>query len=642
MNALLAELTRAPARPWRWLAAAGLALGTAAALVLGRDDPAAVCADAAAPIGEVWGPAQRLAVLKALSSGPSVQGDAPLVAALLDAYARAWAAQARAACEATHVRRAASEAQLDRRTTCLRGRLQAMRALTVELAAGPQARALEAIDALPPLSHCEDDAYLAATVAPPPPELAGPVAAVRERLAAARAKASVGDLRPALSLTQEAAEAAAALAYPPPLAEAQLQLGRLHRALGEGAEAEVALARAFHLALAHGDDTTATEAALSAANASQLADHREALAAWNALAEDMLVRSGSPEHLQIELVYERGITSCLEHRCDDAPARLETVLAAREARLGPDQPELAGLVVKIAGLWMVRDDNTRAEAAYRRALAMRERQPGSNPSQLGIILGNLAELARRAGRLDEAEAFARRALPLAERSYGVAHPFVARLLHKLVDIAARRGDLAAAEADVRRALSIDLDRSGPSSLTTCHSLVTLAGLRLRAGDLDGAATHAQQALTLAQASGSAEPLAEAYEVIADVALARRRFDVAADLATRGLAAVTGNDPSRLHALHAALGEARLGLGDLAGAREALERALAALEPRAGRANPEDWARVRFALARAVATNDPPRAAALAAQARADYGRAGPAFAARDQEIAVWLAVQRLH
>jgi hypothetical protein len=78
---------------------------------------------------------------------------------------------------------------------------------------------------------------------------------------------------------------------------------------------------------------------------------------------------------------------------------------------------------------------------------------------------------------------------------------------------------------------------------------------------------------------------------------------------------------------------RLAQGDPTGAAEALERAL--LLGEAG--DPTDLARTRFALARALAAAEAPRARELALAALTALTAAGPAYARQRAEAEAWLA-----
>jgi tetratricopeptide (TPR) repeat protein len=160
----------------------------------------------------------------------------------------------------------------------------------------------------------------------------------------------------------------------------------------------------------------------------------------------------------------------------------------------------------------------------------------------------------------------------------------------------QQGDSAAARAAFSRALKIREEVFGPDSTPVAASQFDLGMIDLREGDAAGALT---------------------------------RFD-------RGLPATDGDDapPGLRTDLLAGRGLAQLELGRRAAAIESFEHALAVAGE--GGVDPSSASVAAFGLARALADDDPPRARALAEQARDGWSAVGPRGTADLQRVEAWL------
>jgi eukaryotic-like serine/threonine-protein kinase len=204
---------------------------------------------------------------------------------------------------------------------------------------------------------------------------------------------------------------------------------------------------------------------------------------------------------------------------------------------------------------------------------------GDDHPDVIIALGNLGAALRYADRLPEATETLQRAIGSATALWGSEHPRTASLVGTLGLVKMRSGELAEAEADLRRSLEVRERTLGPDHDQTASARYNLA-------------------LVLRRLERNAEAVEELQR-----GMATRR-------------ARLGEDDPGLVPWLALLGESELALDRRAQARAALEHAQRLLETEG--ATPIELARLRLALARAHATDDPATARVLARMARSAY------------------------
>jgi eukaryotic-like serine/threonine-protein kinase len=220
---------------------------------------------------------------------------------------------------------------------------------------------------------------------------------------------------------------------------------------------------------------------------------------------------------------------------------------------------------------------------------------GPEHTRVGHVLVNLGHLESRVLNFAEAERLASRSLAIQEKALGAENPALVESLQVLVVAAAGQGRAAEAEARYRRALDIASRGRGPT-----HPRVGL--VELDYGDALRALGRPREALAhYARSRGVLEPK-----------LARNHY--------------------YLGLLYAGTAEAHLAVKEAAAAVGPAEQALAAFEAEQG--NPEDLARARSALARALlgSGKDRARALSLAQAARAALDGRGPHVAAQLAEL----------
>ena len=501
MNALLAQLTRDPARARRrWLAAGVLAvsvLASAGALVITLQQGAASarCGDAAAHLRGVWDDAVAARARAAMmDTGLAyAAGTWARTGPLLDDYARQWRAGYVDACEATHVHGSQSSALMDRRMACLhtrRDRLQTLSQLLVEADAAVIENASNAARALPRVSDCAELGLLVDTVEPPAdPALRATVDGLREELAAATVLADAGREEQALARARATAERAAAIEYLPVRAEAWLRVGLLERRRGHAARAREALDRALWAAEASGHDEIAAPALVELVVLST----EEEMRSFMRRAEAAIHRSGKRE-------LRAHLASVESSRCmsrEDFACALERARRAldlwQQAR-GLDNVEAIRFINNLGVVYGRSGRSAEALASYRRALALGEELLGEEHPVVGFLHKNIGSNLSQLGQYEEAEAQARQALRIA-RSLGSSHRQLALCLHTLTQILLERGggDEALALAQETLAMWQQLDFG-----ESYRPLLAMARARAARGEWAVAIEHYRRALDLVE------------------------------------------------------------------------------------------------------------------------------------------------
>ncbi|MEZ4453706.1 MAG: serine/threonine-protein kinase [Nannocystaceae bacterium] len=236
-----------------------------------------------------------------------------------------------------------------------------------------------------------------------------------------------------------------------------------------------------------------------------------------------------------------------------------------------------------------------AEAAYRDAIARTTRLPGDHDLRIAGMHNNLGNLLVRRGELDRAAIDLDRAAALYREVLGPHHPLVAIALNNRGELAMRRGAPDEARVSYDRARAILVAAVGPSHPHVGVLDNNLGYLALSLGDPVAATERFRRAQGVFEAAFGPEAPPLAYPL-------------------------TG------------LGEALLAEGQVDDARETLELALRLRD----QGIPNDVARTRYALARALEATDRPRALELAGAAREGYASVGPAYRRELDEVDAWI------
>jgi tetratricopeptide (TPR) repeat protein/CHAT domain-containing protein len=172
--------------------------------------------------------------------------------------------------------------------------------------------------------------------------------------------------------------------------------------------------------------------------------------------EEKALAAGQPkaaEDLASDLDY-LGAIYVLQHRSDDAEPLYRRALAIKEQALGPDHPDVAVALGKIARLQVAQSHYADAEPLFQRALAIKEKALGPDHADVAATLGDLARLAESQRRYADAEQFYRRALAIKEKVLGPDHAEVTDAINKLAFVHQMQNHYGEAEALYKRGLAV--------------------------------------------------------------------------------------------------------------------------------------------------------------------------------------------
>jgi serine/threonine protein kinase/tetratricopeptide (TPR) repeat protein len=622
MEALLAALRADPRvarRRWFGVAAVLLVVASAGvtARVVNRREVRA-CAGGDAKLAGVWDPPRRAAVRAAFRRSAKPYAEAALIAVerTFDTYAQAWLAMRADSCEATHVRHEQSQELLDLRMSCLTGRLTGLGALAEQFAAADDAvikNAARSAQALPDLQLCADTAALKAPVPPPrDPGAHRRVEEVRLVLARAYSLGLAAHFDEALRLASSAASEAEALAYAPLTADVQLRLGTLFGAQGDYKRAAEPFHRAFAAALLGHHEETAAAAAVELVyvigvqlsqpdEGHHWADIADALT--QRLQRDLLRASFHLKRAALfleegkypEALRDAKAGLALQQRAPhpddlalaqnddllgeihfhlagyaDALADYERALARLKRVLGPDHPQLAGVMIGMADVFGEQGEHERALAQYGGALDFLERVQPDHPNvaaacnnmgltllqldrpreafaqleraydiwqkksprsvDAALCLGNMGYAEIKMGQPTEALTYFRRAIEV--KAFGPDNSEYARLLSGMGEATRKLGRLDEALRDYEQAISIDEKALGPKHPYLIGPLTSIARVELQRSAAARARVRLDRALAIAEAQPDAGTLAEVRFLLAQALWAEGKSQRAIALAAQ--------------------------------------------------------------------------------------------------------------
>jgi eukaryotic-like serine/threonine-protein kinase len=561
MDALLVALRPRGRGGWLLGGAAAVVLAGVAALAL-RDGgaPGDACRGEHERLRGVWDEPARDAAAAGMRATalPYAQDVWRALAPRLDAYADEWVEAAQTSCASALAQTPAANARHARQQRCLEEARRLLEELGGALAAADEATVVDAANAADRLPD----------------------------LGACADDRRLGTWADADSPARAAAIARARTS----LARAERALAVLDSAAGQGRfDEELSAGRAAAAAA----QQAATEAAHSPLQAEAalvlgrlLLEAGEKPEAERALATAMERAEASGDALARlrARIYQVYVLGSDRDRTEQAVRLGEQSLAQLDG-LGP-RPLLRARLLGNLATAVARarkPDHERALALHHETLALLERELGEHHPHLVSARLNYGRALAYAGRHDASEAELRAALERARMVWGDDHPHTARIWGTLGLTLASQRRHAEAEQALLRSLAARERSLGPHHQEVANALYNL-GLALR-----GAGRHA-----------------EAIEHL------RRGLHI-----RRGL---VHGDRDDLTAWLFAIGDSEVAEGRLAAARETLREALAVSESEG--ASPLDFARVRHALARATAPDDPVAARLIAQAARDGYVAAG--------------------
>ena len=608
MEALLAELTRNPARRWRWVGSVAVltVLGVLLAWSLMSNSTAsapAVCQDGDDSVAAVWNPESRSAFERAATATKSPYADRVVsrVVTGLDAYSAELARAYDNGCMA-YRRGARSDSLYDRQRACLESRQEHLNqavAVLGEIDGASLGRAMDVVASLPAVAYCMDNEVMAASVPPPhDAHVAGQVELLRDRLAAAWALEMAGRLSDAREAVAAVIDEAEKLPYAPVRAEALHALGRIALVKRDMPGAIEPLERAIELGMKHKMWPLAVEATA-------------------------------------RLLYVQGIFGAADTSAE--------VIAARASLIEPLSQNISDrgfarplLLNNLGAVEMARGNKEKARELFTRA---RDAMAETRDTQLELV-NVVRNLAMVTSAPDEREELAETAWRSLRDALGEEHPFVLRArmaqAHYTGDPAQSRALLEPVCAMFRQ-FHADI----PEAYARCSYY--LAFLTAECGDLEAAGQIMSQAAVAAVRVSDGKWL----ENLAGGYAAHYRGDHNDALALFG--AVLDNAPAsdrwwfeaRIAQAHLGLGLSQRALGRAAPAIDHLDRARA-IFARLQDINEDVETRQRLALARqtlahVLCQSGQPGEGARELFARAEhwYRASRSGYEARLKELTAW-------
>lgn len=573
MEALLADLQGTPRQVTVSVLVAVVALallGWAGSAYLGlKPAQKGTCQIIEERFERVWTEGRKRALWAAFhaTGKPYAESSAREVERALSAYAAAWRATHKEACQTGQAHGPQAQARFNERLGCLNQRLQEAQSLldVFEQADGVVVeKAVPAVHALINVRRCADQEALAASLPPPPPGEGRQeqIAALRAQLAEVKARRDAGKYEAGLALAAQALATGRQLGYRPVEAEALLLLGELQAQAGQPIEAEETLYQAVFAADA------GRHSAVAAKAAAQL--------------------------VQV-LGFQRSLFPLAHHWARHADARIEG--------LGSNSELSALLSHHHAQVYNAQGQYPEALALSLKAVDLGRRSFGSEHFRLIEPLRTTGSILLNLGRHDEALRHVHEALAIGTRSLGESHTLVASTLSTLGGVYLLLDRFDEAQQHFQRALTITQRALGPAHPDVGYSLFGLSSTFLRQGQYEEGLRYSDEVADILKGSLGQQTVRFAATLSnSGYALVRlKRYEQVLLRAERALSLLENQQVHQglLHRGYAlmVLGEAYVGLGAPHKAREPLEAAHSLFA--ASRADKDALALTRFALARAI-------------------------------------------
>ncbi|HET6881718.1 MAG TPA: CHAT domain-containing tetratricopeptide repeat protein, partial [Pirellulales bacterium] len=184
---------------------------------------------------------------------------------------------------------------------------------------------------------------------------------------------------------------------------------------------------------------------------------------------------------------------------DEAKLFYERSLKILEAKRGPDHPDVATSLNNLAILYNHMGQYAPAELLYQRSLNIREAKLGSDHLDVAASLNNLAALYCDMGQYARAEPLHQRSLRIREANLGPDHPDVAASLNNLAMVYWNFGQYAQVEPLYQRSLKIYEAKLGPDHPNVAYILNNLAILYKGLGQYAQAEPLYQRSLKIKEA-----------------------------------------------------------------------------------------------------------------------------------------------
>ena len=499
----------------------------------------------------------------------------------LDAYAQAWTAGHRDACEAAQVRKEQSTELMDLRMACLEARRRDLAALTEVYAVADVdmiARADEALEGLEPVEPCSDVEHVQHRGSlPAGSEQAEHAEEILAAIARSAALEAAGRYTEALEVADEATKSADALGFRPVMARAHLQLGKVRMALRQGEAALAELERAYLLAQRYDVPEVAFEASRLLVQVSGNGLMRFPEGRWWAEAARFEAEAVDDELELSRLHVALGLFARVQGRFGQAGEHFEEAVALLRQGGRTEHPAYVNAVAVLGELRMVHGGPDRALPLLEEARTVSERLRGANHPAMARLHLDYAHLYQLQGDLDRALEHARLALRLSESAFGPDHVALYPVFEELADVFQERGE--AEEAIAMLEWGLDLSKPEPPDDAQRAQLLARKGeILFHQRDFLRSEAVFRKAVELSRsAAGDFHPQTARVKIWLGAALGglgKRQEAVA--LIEAGLAAgeaALGGEHPNIASTHDALAMEMERIGDYEAALEHIERSL---------------------------------------------------------------------
>ncbi len=550
MDALLDDIKRHRARPSKRvlltaLLLSGALLATVAiALIVGDKDNAALCQGSSDRIDEVWNSAAQQAIERAFADSGRAHAARTneRVQQLLDDYTASWATLHTEICEATHVHKRQSAADLDLRMGCMTRGYRAMTRLVEVFSSKPDGEVVdEAIAATLKLSNLttctSNDALVSGTSLPSEPAERERVVELSEQLDDIQTLISIGQ-GPKLSDQLTAlTERADTLGFAPLKARAHFLLAEVQYDTGAVKEAEENLTAAAQAAGRADDDALLARAwnKLILVVGYGQGRYSEAFALRSA-AESAIEGAGDSDKLRAEMLSNIGVLQDRIGKHDEAEKLAREALELATQAFGEDMPELR-VYLRRLGIVLTQQRKYQQALDYlKREVALIERHFGPDHVFLASTLVNMGRTINRERQSDEALEYLERALALQQGNHGEASRPVGLILINMGAWQGQRGRYRQAQRTFERARDNNIAVFGPQNPMVADTLRGLSETLLDQGQLDEALAAAEQARDIYEQSGGEQhpDMAKIWLLLGNIFSAKAEHDQAERYVRRAL------------------------------------------------------------------------------------------------------------
>ncbi len=220
--------------------------------------------------------------------------------------------------------------------------------------------------------------------------------------------------------------------------------------------------------------------------------------------------------------YQLALLLQIQNKTQEVEVLLTRVLSIYDSKPGGDTAA-AMVLSDLAKLYLNRARFMAAERAYRRILEIRQAKLGPEHPDVAATLNDLAEVHRETGRFAEAEALYRHSLAIDEAHFGPNHPEFATTLNNLALLYEIQGWYGDAEPLHRQALAIRENYFGPETLAVSSSLNNLASLYQKEGRYGEAENLLRRARAITERTAGPESR-ETAVALNNLAVLFGRFD----------------------------------------------------------------------------------------------------------------------